>query len=260
MIQSISMLKKLPVKNVIRNGLLTMQLAGAAVVAPLSVRYTEPAERLVVQISDKLIAEKQIYDTAAIQKQIAELNRDMMLKTSKIMRLKRQGALILQIMNEDKNCCPSVNKEKLAANIVKWSNEYGADPVHIACIVKQESHFTENINKSSGKGLMQLTRIAVKDMYVRPDLYHTGLKEIKEKYPTYKDLFAAIQTDPELNLRVGIISFIQRLKNTNGNVKLALSNYNGSSRKESYAREVFNNIQKYSAVYDKMQHNIKQYV
>ena len=90
-------------------------------------------------------------------------------------------------------------------------------------------------------------------MYVRPNLYHPGLKEIKEKYPAYEDLFAAIQTDSELNLRVGIISFIQRLETAKGNIKTALRNYNGSSRKESYARDVFNNIQKYSAVYKNCQ-------
>lgn len=252
-IQSFSSLKKFPVKNAIKKSLLTVEVAGAALIAPLSAKYSETAEKLVVNIGDKYIAEKQICDTGIIQKQMAKINRVMMLRTSKQMRLKRQGALILQIMNEDKNCCISVNKEKLAANIVKWSNEYGADPVHIACIVKKESHFTENLNKSSGKGLMQLTQIAVKDMYVRPNLYHPGLKEIKEKYPAYEDLFAAIQTDSELNLRVGIISFIQRLETAKGNIKTALRNYNGSSRKESYARDVFNNIQKYSAVYKNCQ-------
>ncbi len=76
--------------------------------------------------------------------------------------------------------CKTADKNKIAENIINLSNEYGADPIHIACIVKKESHFTENINKGPAKGLMQITKITVKDMYQRPDLYHSGLDEIKK--------------------------------------------------------------------------------
>ncbi len=240
------MLRKFPVKNAIRNGLIAMELTGAAMAAPLSVRYSEPVQRFVVKIGDN--TEKDLYDSTLIQKQIAEINKIMLLRINKLTQLKRQQAMVLQIMREDKNCCTYVDKKKLAENIVKCSNEYGADPIHIACIVKQESHFTENVNKKSGKGLMQLTQIAVKDMYVRPNLYHPGLKKIKEKYPTYEKLFAAIQTDPELNLRVGIIAFIQRLENASGNVRIALQNYNGSSGKIAYANEIMKNIKQYNLI------------
>lgn len=246
-IQNFSLFKKIPAKKAIKKSLLTMEFAGAALAVPLAAKYSEPAEKLILQMRDKFFAEKKIYDSKMMQKQMEEINKLAALRNMELIRINHKKALILRIMQEDKNCCKTADKNKIAENIINLSNEYGADPIHIACIVKKESHFTENINKGPAKGLMQITKITVKDMYQRPDLYHSGLDEIKKKYPTHQSLFEAIQVSPELNLRVGIIAFLQRLEKSNGNVRLALQNYNGSRHKVAYANAIMKDIKKYVA-------------
>lgn len=246
-IQSIALLKKFPAKNAIKKSLLTVELTGAALAAPFAAKYSEPAEKMILQMSDKFFSEPKIYDSELMQKHVAAINKALILKNKERILLNRQKSLIIQIMQEDKNCCKTADKNKIAENIINLSKEYGANPIHIACIVKKESHFTEHVNKGSGKGLMQLTKIAVKDMYQRPHLYHSALDNIKKEYPTHQSLFTAIQVNPELNLRVGIIAFLQRLEKSNGDVRLALQNYNGSRNKVAYANEIMKDIKKYVA-------------
>lgn len=246
-IQSISLLKKIAAKNTVKKGLLSIELAGAALAAPLAAKYSEPAEKLILQMREKFFAEQKIHDAVMRKKQIAEINKLAALRNMELMQINHKKALILRIMEEDKNCCKTADKNKIAENIIKLSKEYGADPVHIACIVKKESHFAENINKGTAKGLMQITQITIKDMYQRPNLYHSALDNIKKEYPTHQSLFTAIQVNPELNLRVGIIAFLQRLEKSNGNVRLALQNYNGSRHKVAYANAIMKDIKKYIA-------------
>ena len=155
--------------------------------------------------------------------------------------------LLLKIIEDDQNRPKNLNSRRLADNIVKISEEYGANPVHIACIIKKETHFTENAASSTAKGLMQITEISVKDMYQRPDIYHKKLKQITTKYKNYKQLFKALASDPILNLRIGTILYLAKLDIAKGNVKTALVNYNGSKRKYSYAKDVYSEIVKYQA-------------
>ena len=254
-LQSISLLKNFPAKKAIKKSVITIELAGAAAIMPLSAKYSGKIEKLVFQTGDKFIEEKNFYNAEEAQKLLAQVSKLTMLRNNELTKINRQKLQILKVIREDKNCCSSTDKKKLAEEIVRLSNEYGANPVHIACIAKKESHFTENVNKGPAKGLMQITKIAVKDMYQRPHLYHTALADIKKEYPTYEALFSAIQLNSELNLRVGIIAFLQRLEKANGNVEIALQNYNGSSRKIAYAHSIMKDIKKYAAEYKELKNS-----
>ena len=254
-LQGISLLKKIPVNKTAKNIVVSVQLAGAAISMPFCVKYlSQPAEKIVLSGSRNLSVNQKEKDWEMIQKHIAEINKVMLRRKLEPAHFKQQKNLVLRIMNEDKDCL-SKDKGKLADKIVRLAKEYGTKPVYIASIVKKESHFCENVNKGAGKGLMQVTEIAVKDMYLRPNLYHSGLNKIKEKYPTYQSLFKAIQSDSELNLRVGIIAFLQRLEKANGNVKIALQNYNASSRKIAYANSIMKDIHKYAAEHKELKNS-----
>ena len=246
-LQGISLLKKMPASKAAKKFVVTMELTGIVMSVPLGIKYAvKPLEKILVSGHNRIVTKQKMEDWQVVQKQIADINRLMILQKSKELHLKHQKKLVLKIMNDDKYCL-STDKNSLSERIVNISDEYGVKPVYIASIVKKESHFCENVNKGAGKGLMQVTEIAVKDMYLRPKLYHSGLNKIKEKYPTHQSLFKAIQSDSELNLRVGIIAFLQRLEKAKGNVKIALQNYNGSSRKIAYANDVMKDIAKYNS-------------
>ena len=165
-----------------------------------------------------------------------------------------QKHMIFKIMEEDKNLPLNLNKNKMASTILNISNELGADPITIACIIKQETHFHSGLNGNGAKGLMQITRITVKDMYQkgRARLYHDALNDLKKDHPTHKSLFSELQNHDSINIKVGAMAYLMRLQQSGGNVKQALKNYNGSSLKERYAREVFGDIQKYTAEYEKL--------
>lgn len=158
-----------------------------------------------------------------------------------------QRKIVLKIMNDDKNCPPYLDKEKLSAKILLVAKEYGINPIDIACIIKKESHFTENASYAGAKGMMQVTKIPVKDMYQtgRDVLYHEKLRLLKEKYKTDAALYNALQQKDIVNLRVGAMIYLMQLKQTKGNVYNALRRYNGSSKKDSYAASVLKDIKKY---------------
>ena len=181
------------------------------------------------------------------QKKLAEYKKAMLVEQKTAAKKNPMNELLLKIIEDDQNRPKNLNSRRLADNIVKISEEYGANPVHIACIIKKETHFTENAASSTAKGLMQITEISVKDMYQRPDIYHKKLKQITTKYKNYKQLFKALASDPILNLRIGTILYLAKLDIAKGNVKTALVNYNGSKRKYSYAKDVYSEIVKYQA-------------
>ncbi len=54
------------------------------------------------------------------------------------------------------------------------------------------------------------------------------INELKAKYPTPKDLYLAIQKDPELGLEVGIIVFKAKISASKGSVSGAIAGYCGS--------------------------------
>lgn len=157
-----------------------------------------------------------------------------------------QKKVVFSIIEEDKNCPKDIDKEKLAEKILSIALDYGVDPIDIACIVKRESHFHTNAVGGNARGLMQITPIVVKDMFQpgRSELYHEKLKTLKRTYGTKESLLSVLNRDT-VNLRVGTLSYHLRLKEAKGNTYNALKNYNGSSKKESYATAVLKEIKKY---------------
>lgn len=182
---------------------------------------------------------------------ISKINKKIILKQSEQALAKHQRATVARIINEDKGCLYNENKDKLAYDIVKIAKEYDSDPIAIACIIKRETHFALYNNSSTGKGAMQLTKMPIKDMFERSQLYDKRLIPIITAYPTYNNLYEAIQKNPSLNIRVGTILFKHYLTAAKGNMKTALKNYNGSSIKEKYASEVYKDIQKYNKLLNK---------
>ncbi len=165
-----------------------------------------------------------------------------------------QKQVVLRIMEEDKSIPKNLNKNKLASTIMNVANELEADPITLACIIKKETHFQSGLEYKGAKGLMQITNITVKDMYQkgRDKLYHGALNDLKKDHPTYASLYNVLQNQDSLNIKVGSIVYMKHLKATGGNIPQALQKYNSSSAKESYASEVFRNIQKYSAEFEKL--------
>lgn len=166
-----------------------------------------------------------------------------------------QRRILIKIMDEDKNLPKGFNKDKFASTILNIAQELGADPISIACIIKQETHFHSGLNGKNGKGLMQLTNITIKDMYTkgRDRLYHSALNDLKKNHPTSSSLFTALQTHDSINVKVGALAYMMRLQESKGNIQNALRNYNGSQYKETYAKEVFRNIQKYTTEFKELQ-------
>lgn len=170
-------------------------------------------------------------------------------------KLEKQKKIVLDIMNEDKNCPYVIDRSKLAQDIVLVANKYGVDPIETACIVKKESHFFSNPNGHTGKGLMQLTSSPTKDMFQegRDTLYHRAIEDLKKTYRNPSALYKAVQANDIVNLNVGTALYLFHLKNTHGNVYKALRLYNGSSAQNSYAKDVLCEINKYKKIYQKME-------
>lgn len=184
---------------------------------------------------------RKVINWKTAQDTIANINKSTILKKIE----NAQKSIILKIMKEDPNCNAGANSSKIAENIVKIAEEYGADPIHIACIAKTETHFTENITSKNGQGMMQITKTCLKDMYLRPNFYHSKLKNITSKYKNPDELYQAVKNKPILNLRIGTMLYLALLKQAKGNIKQALIYYNGSQNKYVYANKVYSDIIKY---------------
>lgn len=246
-VMSIGLLRKIPVKKTAKKCVFGVELAGA-LGAGVALSEAPVIIENIAKMHKPPVKPKKSIDWKTAQTKIAELNKALLEFQSESYYLKRQKSLVLSIMKNDKNIAPTTNKEKVAGRIVKISREYGADPVQIACIAKEETHFTENLNGVNGKGMMQITKITVKDMFERPNFYHEKLKDITAKYKNYTELYKDLQKKPVLNLRIGVLLYQARLKEAKGNIRKALVNYNGSSIKHAYAERVLNDIRKYQKI------------
>lgn len=155
---------------------------------------------------------------------------------------KNNIAKVQRIIENDTSTPSSVDKEQMAKYIVEAANEFSVDPCVIASIAQQESHFNQNVPKSKGSGVMQLTTITIKDLYQRSGYYDPAILSILKEYKTPNDLIKAIRKDAQLNIRVGTAVYKAKLRDANGSEKEALRRYNASSRAESYSKEVMNRI------------------
>ena len=159
----------------------------------------------------------------------------------------KQVKLLVRIMDDDKACKVN-NKEELASHILQVANEYKVDPVVLACIAKKESHFEQNVSNKTLKGIMQIGKISVDDMYQkhREYLYMPYIKDIKEKYKSSQELFKAIGEDSLLNIKVGALVYKSKLQKAQGNVFDSIKFYNNSSLKERYANSVYSDVNHYT--------------
>lgn len=95
---------------------------------------------------------------------------------------------------------------KYSEYVNKYAGQYNVDPLLIAAIIKQESGFNPNLKSKAGAmGLMQLMPSTAKQYGV------------KNAY------------DPEQNIKAGIQHFVKSLEKFNGNIELALKEYNAGS-------------------------------
>lgn len=144
--------------------------------------------------------------------------------------------------------------EEISKMIYDAAEKYGVDPKLVASVCKQETHFTQERSGSSGKGMMQLTTISLKDMYAREKIYDKELKPLLDKYGDVNGLKKAIINDASVNVEVSTALLKAKLKGAKGNVRIALQNYNGSGAKVKYAGEV---IRKYKEDYGSEPQNMK---
>lgn len=158
---------------------------------------------------------------------------------------KKQKEIVTKIISEDAECPNTVDSAAVAGQIVKIAREYGADPIHIACIVKKESHFTKKASYCGAKGYMQVTKVVTQDMYKRPEAYTASLKNITSKHRSDNELFKQMQHQPLLNLRLGTILYLSKLSEAKGNVREALKEYNSGRLKHAYAADIISDIKKY---------------
>lgn len=118
----------------------------------------------------------------------------------KVKRLYTEAS-VNYIIETDKHKPKSTDTSRIANKIIDAANYAGVDADSIACIVKRESHFKETgLNVYTGKGPMGLTSIAVKDLYVRPQIFDTKLKSLVKEYGSLSKVFAAKKSNPSLNL------------------------------------------------------------
>jgi len=146
---------------------------------------------------------------------------------------------IAKVIKEDEDRGNSkYTPEQISSLIVKTSKKYDVDPLIVASIAKQETHFTQELSGKNGKGMMQITSISLKDMYQRSKIYGKELKPLLDKYGSFDKLLIAVKSNLAVNIEVGTALFKNKLKNAKGNLTKALQNYNGSSLKVSYAKSV----------------------
>lgn len=129
--------------------------------------------------------------------------------------------------------------------IVDTGVEYGVDPDSIAAIIRKEVGFdgmSDRAVSSAGKGYMQLTTIAIEDMFQHPQKYGPEVEELmasrgfnincpKSQQPAMAKKvmnYLKKNKDPEFNIRLGTIKLRRLLNTHNGNIEKAAYNYNGN--------------------------------
>ncbi len=189
--------------------------------------------------------------------------------------IRQKYETVSNMIKNDKAAPKNLDVDKMTDMIMNAANETGVDPIIIASIAKQETHYNQNVPTGNGSGIMQLTSISIKDMYQRPNVYDPQMKQLMKKYGSLEKIFAAKKKDPSLNLgnfgemlykygdweklrnamrkdsqlniTLGAYLFKAKLNAADGDVHKALVNYNGSSRKLAYAKSVMGFIDEVNA-------------
>ena len=96
--------------------------------------------------------------------------------------------------------------------VIKYSNEFDADPFLVFAIIKAESNFTPDVVSSSGAiGLMQLMETTASEVAGKLGI---------ENYTT-EDLY-----NPDINIKIGIKYYTYLLNEFKNNEYLAITAYN----------------------------------
>ena len=112
---------------------------------------------------------------------------------------------IKYIMDLDKNC-RDINKTVQARKIATIALDVGVPPEVIGAIIKQETHFSTDsadMNKGQGVGPMQLTSITLQDMFIRPEVYDSSIKNFvgpKKKYKSFAEALRAKADNEDIDL------------------------------------------------------------
>ena len=154
---------------------------------------------------------------------------------------------IINMLSDSKLCYSTGDLDAVIDNIMKYANEYNPKkslegftninnknvkkivqnlldsklldyyPIFLASVIAQESQFREQDDKvftNNGKGVMQITRALIDDMYNRSGLYNDEFIEaIKTEYPDSTKLYEAINTpeNVELNYQAGAVGLNGKL-------------------------------------------------
>ena len=198
--------------------------------------------------------------TMSLQKQEAEKAR------KEAEELQKKYETVSGMIKTDPAAPKNLDVNKMTDMIMEAASETGIDPIIIASIAKQETHYNQNVPTANGSGIMQLTTISLKDMYQRPGVYDSQMKQLIKKYGSLEKVLAAkkknpsmdignfgnilykygsvenlrtaMRKDPQLNLKLGAYLFKAKLNAAGGDVQKALVNYNGSPLKLAYAKSV----------------------
>ncbi len=198
------------------------------------------------------------------------------LRAKDVKAYEEKQKMISDIIEKDKSSPRDFmdsDRKKLAEFIINVSEISGIDYDIITFIAQSESHFNQNLSGESGKGLMQITSIVPKDMFQRPAFYDENLKPMIKEYGSLEKLFEAKDLDNSLdlgkfgeflymhktpenliqdcindaqtNLITGAFCFKAKLKSAGGNIFNALADYNSTSTKNDYAKDIYNKIMKF---------------
>ena len=105
--------------------------------------------------------------------------------------------------------------------VEKYAEEYEVDPFIIYAMIKNESKFDEDAKSyKNAIGLMQILESTAEEVAKKNDINYENLN------------------DPEVNIQIGILYFVELLEENNNSIELALASYNaGKNKVKSWIEE-----------------------
>ena len=121
--------------------------------------------------------------------------------------------VLVKILNIPERIMKKIYPKSYSEYVVKYSEEYGVDPLLVYAVIKAESNFDNNVvSNSNAKGLMQLMDATA--------------GEVAENIMTDKNFESYMLFDAEINIKIGTKYLSELLEKYNGNYYLAVSAYN----------------------------------